>query len=118
MFYLVFGEVKSRDPQREIIREIVNPMLEDACQNDFNQSQRDWQFFWFLMYMAFASVFMAMNLTNWSAADIGGNHDKQNSSNVWIKIIAEWITVIFYVVSLFSPHFWKKKNDMYIPLST
>uniref|UniRef100_A0A7S4GJ73 Serine incorporator n=1 Tax=Eutreptiella gymnastica TaxID=73025 RepID=A0A7S4GJ73_9EUGL len=64
------------------------------------------QFTFFHFIMALGSMYMAMILTNWSinaGTDTSASSYDHSTASMWVKIIAQWITIVTYTWTLFAP---------------
>lgn len=80
-----------------------------------NKDQAEASLIWvFHLLMALAGSYMAMAITNWGSAD--GVPDAQadvtvGKESMWLKIVAQWITMILYLWSLWAPYMRGETED-------
>jgi hypothetical protein len=70
--------------------------------------------------MILASRYMAMHLTNWGSPNIGGDRFySPDFESLWLKVVASWIVMGIYTVSLLAPR-WiiPKITELTTPLNT
>ena len=75
----------------------------DTTPTDDAESHLIWLFH---LLMALAGAYMAMAITNWGSTD--GTPDAYSGTTVgtesmWLKIVAQWLTMILYIWSLWAP---------------
>jgi len=63
---------------------------------------------YFQLLMMVSAMYMAMLCTNWGKTEVfnnGGraNFFEPNMTSYWLKIIAQWVTMSMYLLSLLMP---------------
>lgn len=112
--YISFREREKSDNQA-ITRDAAEMVL--APENDSNEKEAfkedeemDRRMVYFHLLMILVSMYFSMLLTNWGAANIDGSAYDNNSSSKWVKFVALWLTVIFYIWSLIAPKVCKGRD--------
>ena len=50
-----------------------------------------------------AAMYYAMLCTNWGKLELFGSTVETSDTAFWLKIVAEWITMLLYLLSLVAP---------------
>ncbi len=79
-------------------------LLDEGCEHN----KRSWKYFHFMMAMS--SLYICMQLTNWSSSKDDEEAD-QNTSSFWIKIWSQWLCFTLYTWTLIAPYLFRNYRD-------
>jgi hypothetical protein len=89
-------------------RDIESDEDSEVGESSIQSKAKAGQTFRFHLILALASMYMLMLLTNWSdRVSVEENSSLSNfqlsKQNMWIKIVAQWVTILVYIWSLIAP---------------
>ncbi|CAL1674855.1 unnamed protein product [Lasius platythorax] len=92
---LIGGEVEGRNPDAESGNDAK------VWDNEEEKVAYNWSFF-HLMF-ALATLYVMMTLTNWYKPNSSLDTLNANAASMWVKIISSWMCLTLYVWSLIAP---------------
>ena len=93
------------------VKEIQEPfnretlLLDEGCE----RNKRSWTYFHFMMAMS--SLYICMQLTNWSSSKENDEEADQNISSFWVKIWSQWLCFTLYTWTLIAPYLFRNYRD-------
>jgi len=86
----------------------------DAATSDEEVAVEPESWWYYHLSMVVVSLYFAMLISHWSVAEIDealGHSDMKSLSSFWVKISAQWVTLLMYGWTLLAPYLLRDVRD-------